>query len=103
MPSQTEIAKGKKLLKYWKDTTGQSVNVIKDHWGFSEMVSIMTIKEIKILVDYFVKLNNGENITWFYNNYDKLEEAIEKQKRDREERRKLMERTEKRVQAWKQN
>ena len=101
VPSQVNIKKGKALLKYWREVTGLPVNVTRDHWGFTDMIEVYEVDEVKALIDYFVELNNGENIKWFYDNYDTVDESMQARNKDRADIAALKKQTEERVKNWK--
>lgn len=78
------------------------VNGYKAKWGFGTMLNALTVREVELLLDHYFKTIsvNGHDLTWFFNNYEKLSVAMEAQEKDRAEQEIRLRETQRRTEEW---
>jgi hypothetical protein len=77
-------------------------------WGFDNVLSDMSVDEIKSLLAYYFETTNTtqnkkHSLDWFLYNYEKLIENQKEQEKDAEERKKIREESEKRAREWRES
>ncbi len=78
------------LSKYTKFYTGRYgstpvVNKYREKWGMQDVIdSVGSIRALELLEYYFRVDKPGHPLVWFYQNFDRLAEIEEQQRRDRE-------------------
>jgi len=76
-------------------------NRFRDQWGFKSMIEQYGMDRAKQLVDYyFATQRPGHPTNYFLYNYEKLFAIMEDKEHDAENRRKLREESQKRVEEW---
>jgi hypothetical protein len=85
--------------------TKSSANGVTARWNFDTLLRQMSIQEVKDLIDYYFTTppTNMHSLDWFFYNYDKLVQAKAKAVEDAAHRRKLMEESKQRAEAWRQS
>jgi hypothetical protein len=82
-----------------------SVNRNTARWGFDSILHDKSIMDTKFLIDYYFTTPDTKkhDLDWFFYNYDKLWNAMEEAHEDAQHRKKLMEESKKRAEAWRQS
>lgn len=78
------------------------VNRYSARWGFDAILMDMPAPDVKKLIDYYFTTVSAQShsIEWFFYNYDKLSEAMEKYEADRKALAEIRERTRQRTEEW---
>lgn len=81
------------------------VNRYSARWGFDSILQDMSMVEARSLIDYYFTTppTRRHELDWFFYNYDKLHVAMIEARDDAAHRRKLMEESKKRAEAWRQS
>lgn len=60
------------------------VNKFSARWGFDAMLQDMKVEEVQALIDYYFLTpgNRRHDLTWFFYNYDTLENAKDEHDKD---------------------
>jgi len=82
-------------LKYGRKPT---MNKYKEKWAMVDVIDSITYdRAIEILEYYFKTTRSGHPLTWFYMNFDKLDEVMLKLEEDEARRARLREQTKRMV------
>lgn len=90
--------------KKYKERYGITVklNRYSARWGFDAILMDMSMAEAQGLIDYYFATQslNGHSLDWFFYNYEKLAEAMEKTNEDVAALARIREETRKRTEEW---
>ena len=75
------------------------INRYRSRWGFKDVLDSVGLESAYELIDYYFKLDVSHNPQWFFNNFDRLGEALEERRKDAERTRILMEKTRRMVES----
>lgn len=74
------------------------VNLYKEKWAMNDVIDSIGYDRAKELLDYYFHVNNpNHSLTWFYYNFDRLDEMLQKSEEDKLRRAKIREKTKKMV------
>lgn len=74
------------------------MNRHRDKWAMNDVVDDLGLDEAQALIDYYFKVERPtHDLSWFFNNYDKLAEAKERRDADRARRMVLLKQTRERA------
>lgn len=78
------------------------VNRYSARWGFDAILMDMSVSDTQELIDYYFGTQslNGHTLEWFFYNYEKLAEAMEKTNEDVAALARIREETRKRTEEW---
>jgi hypothetical protein len=74
------------------------INRHREKWAMQDVIDSVGYDKSKELLQYYFKIKKpGHPLTWFFYNFDKLEEVMEKTQKDKERRAFLLEQTKRMV------
>lgn len=87
-----EVYKNLYTEKYGKAPV---INKYREKWGTQDVLDSIGYEEAKALMTYYFKVSSDSrhSLSWFYYNFDKLEEMMEKVEADKVHRAKIREAT----------
>ncbi len=92
------------FIKRYKEKYGANPNVNRysARYGFDALLFDMDDEQAKELIDYYFETAsaNSHALPWFFNNYDKLQDAMVKKAEDDELRCRLREESKARTEQW---
>lgn len=108
MASQTTINKQCNVLislfiKMYEEKHRRSpqINRYKQKWGFQDMIADIGYEKSQEVMSYFFGLNKPEHsVQTLLFNYDRYAKILDELAKDKEERRRLREETQRRVEEW---
>lgn len=69
-------------------------NRFKEKWAMQDVIDSIGVDRAEVLIDYYFKVTKqGHPLTWFFYNFDKLDEMLVKIEADKERRAMLLEQT----------
>lgn len=73
-------------------------NRFKEKWAMQDVIDSVGVERAQELIEYYFKVSkSGHPLTWFFYNFDKLDEMLENIEEDRKRRIRLLEQTKKMV------
>lgn len=73
-------------------------NRFKEKWAMQDVIDSVGIERAQELVEYYFKVSkSGHPLTWFFYNFDKLDDMLEKVDADKKRRNFLLEQTKRMV------
>ena len=82
--------------KLFHDRYGRKpvVNLYKEKWAMNDVIDSVGFDRAKELLEYYFKVNNpSHNLTWFFYNFDRMDEMFQKSEEDKERRARIREKT----------
>jgi hypothetical protein len=74
------------------------INRHREKWAMQDVIDSVGYDRSKELLDYYFKITKpGHPLTWFFYNFDKIDENMVKLQQDKERRKFLLEQTKKMV------
>jgi hypothetical protein len=90
-----------KLYKERYKREPKDLNKYRDKWGFAAMFDQYGMDRSKKIIEYYLDSNKiGHPVNHLLFNYEKINEFMAEAERDREERKRLMAESKKRVEEW---
>ena len=82
-----------------------NVNRYAARWGFDSVLQSMGMTQARALVDYYFTTpgTKKHDLDWFFYNYHKLVDGMQRAQEDSAHRRKLMEESKIRAERWRQS
>lgn len=104
MPSASNC---QSLINYYERLHKQyqgpvNINRYTARWGFDAVLMSMSLDDAKALLDYYFNTTGDHSLTWFFYNYDSLNEDRLKAEEDNAERIILRRQSEKRAKEWRE-
>ena len=84
----------------YKDKYGRtpSMNKYKEKWAMQDVIDSVGFDQASLLLQYYFTTNkSGHPLLFFYNNFDRINTYMINSKKDKENRKRLMEQTKKLV------
>ena len=89
-------------VKYGKAPS--DLNRYRDRWGFQSMIEDLGKARAQELITFYLKSTRASHpVSYLLYNYDKINDTMEENEQDLENRRLLMEETRRRVEEWNGN
>lgn len=88
--------------KLFKDRYGRSptINKYRERWGMLDAIDSIGYDSVEECLKYYFHTNvDAHSLNYFFNNFDKILEAMNAKKQDAERRAMLMEETRRRVEG----
>jgi hypothetical protein len=79
-------------IKLYEDKYGRKpiVNIYKEKWAMADVVESIGYDRAKELLDYYFTVTNpSHQLTWFFYNFDRLDDMLNKTEQDKERRAKI--------------
>lgn len=74
------------------------VNMYKEKWAMSDVIESVGYERAKELLEYYFKVTNpNHSLTWFFYNFDRLDDTLTKQEEDAMRRARIREQTKRMV------
>jgi hypothetical protein len=79
-------------IKLYENKYGRKpiVNIYKEKWAMADVVESIGYDRAKELLDYYFTVTNpSHQLTWFFYNFDRLDDMLNKTEQDKERRAKI--------------
>lgn len=79
-------------IKLYEDRYGRKpvVNIYKEKWAMADVIESIGYDRGKELLDYYFQVTNpSHQLTWFFYNFDRLDDMLNKTEQDKERRAKI--------------
>jgi hypothetical protein len=79
-------------IKLYTDKYGRKpvVNIYKEKWAMADVIESIGYDRAKELLDYYFTVTNpSHQLTWFFYNFDRLDDMLNKTEQDKERRAKI--------------
>ena len=74
------------------------INRHREKWAMNDVIDSIGYERARELLEYYFRVTNpNHGLTWFFYNFDRLDDMLEKTERDNERRARIREKTKKMV------